>query len=70
MEQDCYFYINTKLNKVRPVCLPCYDKMRDTPDEVKGWFWEGSNKGYGPFLFKCDFCEKVIHEEKEITPPS
>jgi hypothetical protein len=60
--EDCYFYTKQIDSKtfVVPMCLECGDKYPNL-----GWFWEGSQRGYGPFLFKCEKCDKIIYEHKE-----
>jgi hypothetical protein len=60
---DCYFYHNEEKRKVRPVCVECHDYKLE--GKLRGWFWEGSKQGYGPWDFTCDFCKKVIHGKKE-----
>ena len=55
--QDCYFFITEK-KIVSPLCVPCHR----TKYPSLGWFWEGSRKGYGPWLFKCSKCGTVIHD--------
>jgi hypothetical protein len=58
--EDCYFY-TTRRDKqtfVDCLCVECHQ----TKFPELGWFWQGSVQGYGPFLFKCSKCEKVIYE--------
>lgn len=61
--EDCYFYTTKKEDElfVVPLCVECHDKSY--PE--LGWFWLGSVRGYGPYLFRCDKCSKIIYEYKE-----
>lgn len=61
--EDCYFYTTKKNGElyVVPLCIRCHDEIY--PD--LGWFWEGSKIGYGPYLFECEKCGKIIYEYKE-----
>ena len=61
-KEDCFFLLegeeDISTKKIKTCCVKC---MQENKIE-KAWFWEGSKRGYGPFLFKCDFCEKTISE--------
>lgn len=62
---DCFFILDMNVpdenRKIETFCVPCYlETGRDD-----GWFWEGSKRGYGPFMFKCDICETIIHKPEE-----
>lgn len=66
MSEDCYFYIDMEQDvpdeqrTVSPLCVTCRnEKFRDV-----GWFWSGSN-GYGPWVYKCKICKKIIHEPNQ-----
>ena len=59
--EDCYFYHNKEENKIKPICLKCFSK---NPIQ-EAWHWKGSTMGYGPFKFKCDFCENIIYDYKK-----
>jgi hypothetical protein len=62
MQEDCYFWIDSSIPEeeqtINVLCIECHD----TKHPKLGWFWEGSTKGYGPYNFVCDFCQKIIHE--------
>ncbi len=62
MLENCYFYTTKKDNDtyVVALCMECRKNNKEL-----GWFWEGSVKGYGPFVFKCEKCEKLIYEPEE-----
>lgn len=65
MPEDCYFYIDYTVpiqeRSMSVICVQCHDEhMPDT-----GMFWAGSNEGYGPYDYRCNKCEKLIHEHKE-----
>lgn len=59
-KQDCFFIIDPNVDiedrKIDIMCCECMHKHRLS----NCWFWEGSKRGYGPFLFKCDFCGFII----------
>ena len=56
--EDCYFWTDEKLpEENRVVNVMCKDCHQKTP---KGWFWEGSKHGYGPYDFICSECGCVI----------
>ena len=66
MSKDCYFYVPEQDvpeadQKISPLCLKCKHKY-----QIKtGWFWEGSNLGYGPWLYRCHICDYVIHDPNQ-----
>lgn len=61
MLKNCYFLVDDSLpedkRKMMVFCESCREKI--IPD--KGWFWEGSKFGYGPFDFICCSCKSVIY---------
>lgn len=61
MSENCYFWtddsIPTEERKVSVLCEQCHLRH----PEIKGWFWEGSRLGYGPFDFICNSCGFVVH---------
>lgn len=70
MAEDCYFFIDESMPEnertMKVLCTRC--KEEKMPH--KGWFWEGSILGYGPFNFVCCLCGHIVHspaknEEKE-----
>lgn len=67
---NCYFYTTCRGEDtfVAPLCVECHDReFKDL-----GWFWPGAERGYGPFLFACEKCRKVIHdvEDEPGGPPT
>lgn len=62
MYESCYFWIDISLPEdeqyMGVLCTECFDKYK------QGWFWDGS-KGYGPFDYICDKCNKIIHKGSE-----
>lgn len=65
--QDCYFYFETdrpsENDTLKIMCVSCHDSLKST----KGWFWQGSIKGYGPYDFICDTCGKAVYKHKKET---
>jgi hypothetical protein len=62
--EDCFFYIKGEDPDAIIECL-CVD-CRESKFSKLGWFWEGSQKGYGPFKFACESCNKVIYNPPEL----
>ena len=66
-DQDCYFMvdpdplISEDKRCMLVFCLPCRDKLHSD----QGWFYKGSEEGYGPFDFICDGCGATIHKEND-----
>lgn len=48
------------------LCIECHDEKHPN----LGWLWTGSIRGYGPFLYKCSECEKIIHDGRPIQNDS
>jgi hypothetical protein len=65
MSEDCFFIVDIGENEenthLKVLCLDCYQNG----DQNNGWFWEGSVRGYSPYVFKCKMCEKIIHQPEE-----
>lgn len=63
--EDCYFIVDmedTEENqKIQIFCVDCYQKSNNK----NGWYWDGSVRGYGPYLFKCQLCEKILYKPEE-----
>lgn len=63
--EDCYFYFeNDKPSDdecLKIMCLKCHKNS----DGKKGWFWQGSIKGYGPYDFICDTCGTSIYKHNK-----
>ena len=62
--EDCFFYIKGSGEDAFIECL-CVD-CRESKFSELGWFWEGTQKGYGPFEFICENCNKVIHSPPKL----
>lgn len=56
--ENCYF--NVSNNKINVICVSCYSKNLIKKEDC--WFWDGKIKGYGPFKYKCKFCNKIIYD--------
>lgn len=60
-KEDCWFYQDVSIpeneRKMLVLCINCHKK-----EPVKGWYWEGSRLGYGPYNFICEKCKHVIHK--------
>jgi DNA-directed RNA polymerase subunit RPC12/RpoP len=62
MSENCYFYIpETEEQKMSVLCMECHKKHH--PES--GWFWEGTKLGYGPWTYKCNICEHIVHQPQE-----
>ena len=63
--ENCYFYINEEVPEaerdVKVLCEKCHDEKFPT----KGWFWEGSKRGYGPFDFICSECNCIVYSHEK-----
>ncbi len=65
---DCYFFVDMDMEVVneedriiRCLCVECHDQHY--PDS--GWYYEGSEQGYGPYNYLCHSCRKVLHSPQE-----
>lgn len=65
---DCYFFVDMDMEVVseddrviRCLCEECHNTHY--PDA--GWFYAGSEQGYGPFNYLCHSCKKVLHSHQE-----
>lgn len=58
--EDCYFYMDESLPEeqrtMNAMCVKCHK------NENKGWLWEGSKRGYGPYEITCDICGYIIYQ--------
>lgn len=65
MSKDCFFIVDSAENEenasIKTICTDCYMQKYQTG----GWFWEGSARGYAPYVFKCKDCEEIIHDPEE-----
>lgn len=64
MAESCYFFIDAEAPVEEQHMLVHCVKCHDEHFPQQGTFWEGAN-GYGPFVFKCDYCGKIIHQPNE-----
>lgn len=62
MSKDCFFYTlkNNEDVIVTQICIDC--KAKNHSEEDFGWFWEGSEKGYGDWVYLCRECQCIIHD--------
>jgi hypothetical protein len=62
---DCFFIVDTGNSeenpKIQTFCVSCFEK----DPQKDGWFWEGSKRGYGPYLFKCCKCDTILFNPEE-----
>lgn len=60
--KDCYFILDIneveENQKITIICVDCHKKQHMD----KGWFWDGSVRGYSSYVFKCSMCESIIHQ--------
>ncbi len=56
---NCYFYLTE--NKVMCLCEKCGEQNQNA------WFWNGQNKGYGPFDFVCQNCGFIVYKNENKT---
>ena len=70
MPEDCFFFVyseedTSEEEEMRVMCVVCRNKSYPN----LGWFWQGSIDGYGPWEYKCNVCDCIIHtpddEKKE-----
>lgn len=66
MAEDCYFFVDMdkdvpdEQRTMSVLCVPCHDQHYPQA----GWFWPGSENGYGPWEYKCCVCGKNVNERK------
>jgi hypothetical protein len=57
--EDCFFYVDTSIPKedqvINCMCLSCHEKNPNL-----GWFWNGSQMGYGEHDYICNKCGHQI----------
>ena len=64
---DCYFMIDSnpdipeELRTMMVLCIEC----RELHEPESGWFYRGSEEGYGPFDYVCDKCGKMLHKHED-----
>ena len=65
MSQDCYFFIDPNVpERERKIqCLHVHCRDQHYPDT--GWFYRGSEEGYGPWDYKCQECGELIHKAED-----
>lgn len=67
MLKNCYFLVDNSVpEKERKMIIFC-EKCREEKIPGRGWFWEGSKFGYGPFDFVCSSCELVIYSPNSLN---
>lgn len=61
MSEDCYWYVDDRVQKkkqkMQALCTECH-KTHDF-----GWFWQGSELGYGDYDLACSICNKVLNDK-------
>lgn len=68
MAEDCVFFIPLdddipdEKRHMSVLCMECRDEHYG---EGFGWYWKGSELGYGPYRYMCCRCEKIIHDGRE-----
>ena len=60
---NAYFFVNVLSKKMELMCCDCREKYR--PNE--GWYYDGDDKGYARYDFKCSKCGKTINEKENIS---
>jgi hypothetical protein len=67
MSEDCYFFIDIEVPEdeqhMEVLCIGCHDEHH--PE--LGWFWKGSEFGYGPWEYICCKCKRNVNEETTST---
>lgn len=62
MHEDCYFFMDMRqpedIRSMACLCIKCHDEKHPN----LGWSWAGTIRGYGPFLYKCSECDKIIYD--------
>lgn len=63
MAENCYMFVDTELpeseQKISVLCVDC--RKKEYPNV--GWFWNGSERGYGPWAYNCIVCNKDVSKE-------
>ena len=54
IQKNCHWYVD-KNGKMLATCIDCVKK------DQKGWFWEGSELGFGDYDLQCSTCGEHIH---------
>lgn len=61
-DQNCYFFVDPTVPEeertISVMCVKCHDE--EMPET--GWFYRGSEEGYGPFDYQCELCGKFVHK--------
>jgi len=56
VQKDCYYFVDDKLPEeeriMQAMCAECHKTHN------LGWFWKGSELGYGDFDLMCSICKK------------
>lgn len=59
INKDCYWFLDEVESIMKALCVEC-QQIKKT-----GWFWKGSEFGYGNYHLECSKCGKIIHENKK-----
>lgn len=56
-QQDCFWFLEGEGEEamIRALCVQCAEETQ------KGWFWKGSELGYGDYDLFCSRCQAKIH---------
>lgn len=58
MSEDCYWFVDNPSETIKALCVECNKNA-----SKKGWFWKGSEIGYGNYNLNCSVCDKILHKE-------
>jgi len=64
---DCFIFVEkdedteSEDGYIRFMCIDCHEKNYSK----LGWFYKGSEQGYGPWKYSCCKCDEIIHQHKE-----
>lgn len=55
VQEDSFWYLDES-GSIKAMCIPCHENNN------YGWYWNGSETGYGNYDLNCSICGKVIHQ--------
>jgi len=58
MKNDCYWFASEKEGKMCAMCVNCHKEKKF------GWFWPGSEVGYGDYDLQCEICKHPIYQRE------